>query len=370
MPKRLSSSTSALAAIFFSTFLVTPASAASPESLGQKTKKAGRAAIGAIKETTLLGHIDLLDLHLRERRARTVEKKARAALEGAKAVRSKARRLEDKEAEGVADRAVAIAREALDRVRTDLGHLTLITFAFKKFRQAYGAKIGAIVDEMMEEKYGFYHNPALEKRLIALVARLKKFSLRPGESLRVRILNTSRVTTYAAASPTTIYFDKAYLDLKPSADELVFITSHELAHAELDHGVQGVPFITALTVKDAIAGKVQRVLDRFKGARSGTNQQRNREAIRKAGQKVAWGQYTQEQERQADLLGAKIALSSGASPQGIKSAFDRMGARVARRPSRLRPPEQKLRALTSSHPTPASRLKNLERILGPRFWEK
>ncbi len=325
-----------------------------------EVQDAGKAAQEALKEVAPLGLPDTWDLLIRGRKAKAAAQQAEEALRKAVAAREKATQYKDSEAEGIADKAIEIAKAALSRARDDLMRVQGLSFLAKRLRDAFGGQISAEADAELESRYGFLKDPALEKRLTSIIDRLKRVSLRPTDPLKVRILNTDRITTIAAASATTVYFDKAYLDRHPSDDELMFVTGHELAHSELDHSVQFV-------VKDKLQLKLEDLegLDRFNA-----RDPRAFAAIREAAHAVVMGEYSREQELQADLLGAQVALNGGGSAKGIKKTLDWLKQREQIREAHLDPAQKKLESITADHPTAQERLGWLEKALGEKFWEK
>lgn len=328
--------------------------------LSGDVEDSGKVVGEALKEVTPLGLPDAWDVFIRGRKAKAVAQEAEDALRQAEDARDAAISLEDSEARSIAEQAIEIAKTALRRVRDDIQRIHGLNLILKRLREVFGAQISAEADAELKKRYGFYHAPVQTRSLSVMVEKLKKVSLRPGEKLNVRILDTSHLTTIAGATSTTVYYDRAYLDMKPSDNELMFVTAHELAHAELDHVVLWV-------VNNKLQLKLQDLegLDRFNA-----KDPRVFTAIREAALKVVMGEYSREQEIQADVLGAKLALGAGASPAGIKETMDRLERLERKRMSKLNPPERKLDRLTADHPTPKERLSVLERVLGSRFWEK
>ena len=210
-------------------------------------------------------------------------------------------------------------------------------------------------DELSGEEYGFLNDPVLHGRLETIVAHLQVRSNGTNAPVAVRILREcSGLGGGAFSTATTIYVDQCYLKQRPSDDELTFVFAHELAHVQLQHVNLAYLHVTSDTA--------------IRGEPSST------EAI---------ADYTRDQELEADLLGAELALAAGASPVGIRDALWRIAAeRDEMERNRLRSMNEKQRKLyesdiarighdrlTASHPGPEDRLKALESVLGSRFWE-
>lgn len=360
---------SAFAVILFSSiFLPLPALAADLGSLGHQAEKAGRAAISTIHENTLIGKFNPLSFAFKVQALKLAEKKARAALMQATAVLAKARRLGDREAEEIANAAVRIAKSALAQTRKNLTSAHAFANVMATFKKGLAARLSRALDEIAEKRYNFYTDPALERRLRGIVARLKRFSLKPEDRILIRILNTADPDEeIAMASATTIYFGKAYLESGPSEDELAFIAAHEMSHAELDHMLLKLAYVTELRFKEFLLGKKEAVLP----PRMNPKDPRVKRAIKRVLKEITRGQYSKERELEADLLGAKVAIAAGAHPRGIRQTMDRIDGHLRRlNLDRGRTAaDQRLDDLRSTHPLPSKRLKVLERHLGPRFWE-
>lgn len=296
----------------------------------------------------------------RERAAADAARRAQTALDRSVAAREKAQARDDAQAAGIAREAIGIAEAALRRARADLMRLQGMALVLTRLREVFARRISDAADAELEAAYGFVHHPAYEKRLASIVHRLKRVSLRPAEPVAVKILNPCPIYM-AAATATTIYFDLAYLEREPSEDELMFVAAHELAHGELDHSVLYV-------ANDRLQLRMQDMegLERF-------NARDNRAfaAIRDGARAVAMGAYSREQELQADILGAHMALNAGARPQGIKTAMDRLASMAAKGAAtaakNLSPRRDPLKA---GHPAAQERLSWLEKALGKEFWNQ
>jgi hypothetical protein len=230
------------------------------------------------------------------------------------------------------------------------------------------------IDDLWAKQYGYVQNPALDARLKGILAHLQVRSRRNDLPLAVRIIRGCPGGG-AAASATTIYFEQCYLDKRPSDDELMFVAAHELAHAQLGHSNQ-------YQIQEKVERKLSPVdLDQLVPQ---DLRVANATAIPdKVGE--AWmSTFKKEHEEEADLLGAQMALASGASPLGIREAFARMAkerddderARLASMKEKQRAIDLKntarlqLDRLTATHAEPEERLKALEDTLGDKFWER
>jgi Zn-dependent protease with chaperone function len=222
--------------------------------------------------------------------------------------------------------------------------------------RADGEKESREVDDLLARDYGFVAEPVLVNRLASLVNRLQMLSARPDVPVQVRVLATESGMG-AAATATTIYFDKAYLDRMPSESELLFVAGHELAHVQLGH------FGETIIGREQDAQRLRRDLGPQGEAALGT---RAREALIK----MRTGPWEQRQEEAADLLGAQQALEAGAAPGGIQEAMLRLDKEERAGATRTAADIQRYRDSLRDHAKPLDRLKTLEAALGEKFWER
>lgn len=197
------------------------------------------------------------------------------------------------------------------------------------------------IDRDLAIDRGFENDPVPVERLAGLVDGLQVVSARPDAPFEVKIL-TKGIGLGVVATATTIYFDKAYLDRKPSEAELQFVAGRELAHVQLGH------------FSEALLGMAR---DRREaGGESGRAGTVSPDGSKKAWAMIRERRWTQRQEEAADLLGALLALEAGASPKGAREAIMRGDADET--------PSAGFRAER------LDRLKSLEAVLGDKFWER
>ncbi len=236
-------------------------------------------------------------------------------------------------------------------------------------RWAFSLWLGEKIDREEENTYGFYNGPALKQKLHRVISRLKQVSLRPRDPGQFRILNTGDPEIIAEASSSTIYFGKAYLDLPPSEDELMFVAAHEIAHVEMNHTFSKAANVTGVRIRELL----HTIKNRITSSLLSLDSREPGESFRETQNKIDWGLYSQAREREADLWGARIALAAGASPQGIKDTLDRFQASRERFKFMFQgrsSADNTIDTQTLTHPLPLTRLEYLEQALGPRFWDK
>lgn len=223
-------------------------------------------------------------------------------------------------------------------------------------QEAGGSDLSREVDEKYAREPGYVDNPALVKRLTALVARLQVVSAHADVPIEVKILAPGkRLGTLSTA--TTIYFAQDELDLMPSDSELLWTAAHELAHVQLGHFSRTMIGLRA---------EAERLADELGPDVTDVIGERTWEAM----MDMRSGPWEKPMEEAADLLGTQLALEAGASPKGIHDAFMRMAEHERRWAARLKPDVRRLLELQHDHEKPMVRLKALETMLGDRFWER
>lgn len=239
-------------------------------------------------------------------------------------------------------------------------------------RWRFSLWLGERIDREEARRHGFFHDPVLVRRPERILMRLKRHSLRPGDPILFRILDTDDPEQIARASSSTIYFGKAYLELAPSDDELMFVAAHELAHVEMGHTFSKAADETSFKFRRLLHSiqvhVASSILQSDRSAQKDhfgwepTNRQRKEELKKK--------EDARSRERKADLWGARIALAAGAAPRGIKETLDRFQVSRERRYKSWGIPMQEAELDTRelTHPLPLTRLRYLEQVFGPEFW--
>ena len=296
------------------------------------------------------------------------EAKAQSALDQARHALASAEGSGDAEAAQIARQAVKIAEGALSKAQAQsqqtIYRIKLTQRALDNLppedavdRLAdrvlswYGEKISEQVDNEFVRDPGFVADHEQVKRLVGLVERLQKLSSRPDDRLPIKILKGNQVEMMAGATRTTIYVEKAYLDLNPSDDELMFVLGHELTHAQRDH-----------IAKHVLKQKGESALNRLQNIDASDPEVK--EIINQAALAARMSDYSKAQEKEADLVGAQLAIGAGASTNGIRDALDRMQRWYAAGTAMYDEPRRKLELLTADHPTPPQRRQYLEEALG------
>ena len=261
----------------------------------------------------------------------------------------------------LADRKIGMTVRALSYLAPEQGgipkssSLADVPRQYKDWR-ADGENESRYLDGLFGETFGFVTDPELILRLNTLVNRLQTLSSKPNVPIQVRVLERESGIG-AAATATTVYFDKAYLDGNPSESELLFIAGHELAHVQLGHFSE-----TMLGLEE----DRKRLANDHGLEGTAAFGWRAEQALLK----MRTGPWEQRQEEAADLLGAQQALEAGASPKGIQEAMLRMEEDEKAWRKKVAPDIQRYQDSLRDHAKPLDRLEALESALGDKFWER
>lgn len=216
-----------------------------------------------------------------------------------------------------------------------------------------GRAMSGEVDALFSKDPGFASDGEAHRRIAGLIERLRPASLRPDAPVDVRILK-GEVRRMAAATGGVVYVEEAYLKLKPSDDELLFVLGHELAHAHLRHGVRTVVRRAQEAGRSDIA------------ALAATDPQ-VAEWIREMALRAVTAERDRADESAADVAGAFTALGAGASMDGLRAFLTRLENGDNKRLSEASDAQRKRLTSTDGHPPVAARKRLLEAVLAEKL---
>ena len=139
-----------------------------------------------------------------------------------------------------------------------------------------------------------------------------------------------------------VYVTRPLLELcEQNSDEIAFILGHEMGHVVRRHAIERLISNTAISA----ATRTTRAGRLIGGQLAGL------------GAKFLTSAYSQAQEFEADLFGARLLRSSGLDPRGAVRALQRLQELGGRRD------ESVLAAYLSSHPPAGDRVERIQRLL-------
>lgn len=255
------------------------------------------------------------------------------------------------------DRSAAASRAADARIRlTEKALANLKLAAPSGPVQAALSKLGrwasTRVDAEFAETHGFLSDPVAEKRLGSLLDKVVPFAPYASERPRLKIVKGSFGGLRAFTTTDTIYILEDELKRKPSDEDLLILLGHELAHAQMGHYASFYAHLEKETKLEKLQG-------------TGAAEPEIAEYLHEKAVQARTSQYSVEQELEAEVLGAQMAIAAGASPAHIVKSLENEAAEWARQVANARPPQVAQHRLVRTHPEPQETLRKLKDVLGP-----
>jgi len=167
-------------------------------------------------------------------------------------------------------------------------------------------QLGDQVSAQLREKYGVVQDPAVHKYVTLAGKTLANESTRPNLKWTFIVLDTDGVNAFAAPGGF-IHITKGALALIKNESELADVLGHEIAHVTQKHTIKAIQ-------KSKIEGL---------GA-SATRQQVIAQAAQKTFDMVFNGQFSQNDEEDADKVGIALANAVGYAPAGMSAFLTRV----------------------------------------------
>lgn len=170
--------------------------------------------------------------------------------------------------------------------------------------------------------------PALEEHANMVLQRLVKVA--PMADLEAKLVIIAKGDFDARSTPDGgIFLSHGMLRNLRSEDELAFVLAHELSHIILLHhgtdwfvsarkhatAMAEIAFTLQAAIKSRSASGEMSMSDKLKFVAVST-------AVEVLSDSVLWPSFSRDQEDQADLLGADLAIKAGYSPLGIIGFFE------------------------------------------------
>lgn len=164
---------------------------------------------------------------------------------------------------------------------------------------------------------GEYKDPAAERYLNDILAKLAKADDTPGEPYKVTILNSPIVNAFALP-PRDLFVTRGLLALANDASEVAAVMAHEIAHLTAKHAVQRQEEEKRAAVISQAASVIQ-------------NKQKGEEIQATARRTIAT--FSRQQELDADQIGIKAIARAGFDPYGASRFLSALGRSAAMRTS-------------------------------------
>jgi Peptidase family M48 len=189
----------------------------------------------------------------------------------------------------------------------------------------------AIADKMIQqyrEKGELVENPQLLNYAKGIASKLELLAGRNDFQYELYLVNSGSLN--ASMLPGgKMFVHTGAIDAAQSEAELAGLLGHEIAHAVLSHGFQKVANANFM-------GNLSQIVP-----------------IPKLIQELAVAQYSQEAERQADVLGTRLLSKAGYAADGLRNLMATLNAGSSDRKTDWR----------ATHPAPAERVQYLESLI-------
>jgi predicted Zn-dependent protease len=168
-------------------------------------------------------------------------------------------------------------------------------------------KIGKKTFEMVKQTYGIYHNDSLLTIVKEVGQQLEKH-LTFSQPLQYFLVDTPEPNAFATAGGY-VYVTRGLLAILNSKDELAGIMGHEISHVTQKHPqkmmeAKLIPLVLELPgqLAGVVSGPVMgRLIKMPVQITSG----------------IALASFSRKQEKEADILGAQLAIKAGFEPYGL-----------------------------------------------------
>jgi predicted Zn-dependent protease len=201
-------------------------------------------------------------------------------------------------------------------------------------------QLGEQVSLKLRTRFGVYQNPDVTKYVSLVGDTLAQASTRPGLDWKFIVLDTDGVNAYAAPGGI-VHITRGLLGLMKNESQLAGVLGHEITHVTVKHTVRAIERSKAITM-----GAEQ----------AGSSSYRN-ELIAKLADKAFKtlfdGEFSREDENEADQVGVRLASKAGYAPSGLADVLKQIDARNNGREDR--------NGLFASHPATKDRIQKVEK---------
>jgi beta-barrel assembly-enhancing protease len=206
--------------------------------------------------------------------------------------------------------------------------------------EAEERQLGEQVSRNLVDKYGVYQDKEVAKYVSLLGGVLAQKSSRPELNWTFIVLDTDGVNAFAAPGGL-IHVTRGLLGLASNEAELAGVLGHEITHVTTKHTVRSIQKSKGISIGADQAGG---------GSLKSTLIAKMAE---RAYHMVLDGEFSREDENEADKVGVQLADKIGYAPSGLVDVLKKLDARNKGREDR--------NGLFASHPAITDRIGKLER---------
>jgi predicted Zn-dependent protease len=203
-------------------------------------------------------------------------------------------------------------------------------------------QLGEQVSRSLTDKYGVYQDKDVAKYVSLLGGVLAQQSSRPELNWTFIVLDTDAVNAFAAPGGL-IHVTRGLLGLASNESELAGILGHEITHVTTKHTVRAIQKSKGISMGSDQAGGGS-----LKSALVAKMAER-------AFHLILDGEFSREDENEADKVGVQLANKIGYAPGGLVDVLKKLDARNNGREDR--------NGLFASHPAIADRIGKLEKVI-------
>jgi predicted Zn-dependent protease len=200
-------------------------------------------------------------------------------------------------------------------------------------------QLGEQVSTNLVAKYGVYQDQDVAKYVSLVGGVLAQQSSRPGLNWTFIVLDTDGVNAFAAPGGI-IHVTRGLLGFARNEAELAGVLGHEITHVTAKHTVRAIQKSKGIAIGSEQAGS---------GSVKNTIVAKMAE---KAYHMVLDGEFSRDDENEADRVGVQLASKLGYSPAGLLDVLKKLDARNSGREDR--------NGLFASHPATRDRITKLE----------
>lgn len=204
-------------------------------------------------------------------------------------------------------------------------------------------QLGEQVSLKLRDRFGVYQDEKVTKYVTLVGTILAQASTRPNLDWKFIVLDTDGVNAYAAPGGI-VHITKGLLGLMKNEAELAGVLGHEITHVTVKHTVRAIQKSKGISVGADVAGGGGSLRDQIvaKMAAATFN-------------KLFEGEFSREDENEADKVGTELANKVGYAPSGIGDVLRKIDARNGSREDR--------NGMFASHPATKDRIEKNEKLI-------
>ena len=172
------------------------------------------------------------------------------------------------------------------------------------------------------------------------------------DSAYVLILDSPELNAFASPGGH-IFVTRGLVEALNTEDKLAAVIAHELAHIKLRHGVS---LIEEMRFSDEMAAMAERALEFSRASPAAQRLMGFRDSVTALIDTLMRNGYSQIQEFEADMEALILLALSGYNPMALVEVLEMLQRRQ----------NSETILLNTTHPSPAERIANIERLVGGR----